>query len=433
MRKKFNKVKNGVASFYIVAFSTLILVIIATSFAMVVMSDMNKTANDDLSQSAYDSAMTGLADAKIAYTSYSRCKEQGIKGVKPNGNSANPTCSDIVYWVEHPDCYMVGHILGKIPKNVEEEVNIGDTIGTNGTALNQAYTCASFNTKLSDYRATLDANHNIQVVNGSIAGGANNVKKIRLKWFSVRDDIKLNFFNYNKDNGKVIFPAVSGNAVAVPPTVELRIVQTGVSFNMKQFDYVDSGKTNRATLYLVPTDYVRGTSNPNYINVGRASVNSPITASQVAKTNDRFQSNKPFLVTCDGSTSTREFYCEAVISLPGVIGGGTRSDDTFMVAVSLPYQQPDTDFSIEFLCDDAACGATSWSSGDNHAAIIQDTQIEIDVTGRANDLVRRIMTRLDTSDTTFNSGYPSYALQILGGSGSAPKKITTTREYDNYF
>lgn len=435
MRKNFNKAKKGVASFYIVAFSTLILVIVATSFAMVVISEMTKSSNDDLSQSAYDSAMSGLADARMAYTSYARCAEQKIAGARPSGSGTDVTCSDIVWWVEHPDCYMVGHILGKIPKNVDTEVNIGDTIGSNGTALNQAYTCATINPKVTDILTTLDSNHNIQVISGSVAGGANNVKKIRIKWFSVRDDIRLQFSNYNSSLKKVVFPAINGNAVATPPTLELRIVQTGQNFTMAQFDQTQSGRTNRATLYLVPmssSQTATSGSSKNYIYVGRTSVTSPITAAQVVKTNDRTQTNKPFLITCDNETSTKEFYCEAVIDLPGVIGGGARNDETFTLAVSLPYQQPDTDVSIEFLCTNDTCGSVNWTSGDGNAAVIKNSQIEIDVTGRANDLYRRIMTRLETSDETFSSGYPSYALQILGSSG-ASKTITTTEEWDHYF
>ena len=51
------KFKKGAASFYIVAFSTLILLIVATSFAAVIISEITRTSNDDLSQSAYDSSM----------------------------------------------------------------------------------------------------------------------------------------------------------------------------------------------------------------------------------------------------------------------------------------------------------------------------------------------------------------------------------------
>ena len=64
MKKTNKKTKKGAASFYVVAFSTLILMIIATSFAAIIISEVTRTSNDDLAQSAYDSAMAGVEDAK---------------------------------------------------------------------------------------------------------------------------------------------------------------------------------------------------------------------------------------------------------------------------------------------------------------------------------------------------------------------------------
>ena len=67
---KIRKFKKGAASFYIVAISTLILVIIAASFAAVIISELTRTSNDDLAQSAYDAALAGVEDAKLAYYNY---------------------------------------------------------------------------------------------------------------------------------------------------------------------------------------------------------------------------------------------------------------------------------------------------------------------------------------------------------------------------
>ena len=47
---KKSRFKKGVASFYIVAFAALILVIVASSFAMVVMSEVERTSGSDLSR-----------------------------------------------------------------------------------------------------------------------------------------------------------------------------------------------------------------------------------------------------------------------------------------------------------------------------------------------------------------------------------------------
>ena len=76
---KKSKFKKGAASFYIVAFSTLIMVILATSFATVVMSETTRTSNDDLSQSAYDSALAGVEDAKVAFFNYQNCIKNKCK------------------------------------------------------------------------------------------------------------------------------------------------------------------------------------------------------------------------------------------------------------------------------------------------------------------------------------------------------------------
>ena len=73
MKRIQQRFKKGVASFYIVAFSTLILVIVSASFATVILSEVTRTANEDLSQSAYDSALAGVEDAKVALLKYHQC------------------------------------------------------------------------------------------------------------------------------------------------------------------------------------------------------------------------------------------------------------------------------------------------------------------------------------------------------------------------
>lgn len=437
---KKSRFKKGAASFYIVAFSTLILVLIATSFALVITSEIARTSNDDLSQSAYDSALAGVEDAKVAFSNYRRCVEAAnnnpsIKAEIPVGSGAI-TCNDILYWMEHPDCYMVGHILGKIPKNQEEEVVVGgiEKTGAGGeTTTNQAYTCVMINTNLNDYRTTLTSKKRIQTMKASVGTGAtNNVKKIKLSWYSVRNDVSLKFTNYN--GGMVSFPAFGSSTISVPPTVELQVAQTGVNFTLAQFDQTAPGQTNRGTMYLVPTDNSNAAkgSEENYIGIYNGSSNI-ISPDQVVKTNNRWVMNRSFLTYCDNkTTATGEFYCTVEVEMPDPVGGGPRSNDTFMISISLPYQQPDTDFSIELYCADGdLCGRTTGSTDSGTPGMITNTQISIDSTGRANDLYRRVETRLETADTTFGAGYPYYALEILGPGPT--KKIMTVKEESPFY
>lgn len=441
MLKKFG-FKKGAASFYIVAFSTLLLVLIATSFALVITSEIARTSNDDLSQSAYDSALAGTEDAKVAFSNYRRCDEAArnsngaLKAEKPVGNG-DVTCKDILYWMENPDCYMVGHILGKIPKTEEAEVVVGgvEKTGAGGeTTTNQAYTCVIINTDLNDYRTTLTASKRIQTMRGAVGMGAtNDVKKIKLSWYSVRNDNKnsLKFTNFN--GSMVTFPAFGSSTISVPPTVELQIVQTGANFTLGQFDQTGPGQTNRGTLYLVPTDNKNKASGSaeNYIGIWNGGANY-VLANQVVKTNDHWVMNRAFLTYCDRN-STAEFYCSVEIEVPAPMGGGPRSNDTFMISVSLPYQQPDTDFSIELYCaDGSVCGRTNGDTDSGKPGKITNSQIAIDSTGRANDLYRRVETRLETADTTFGAGYPYYALEILGP-GTTEKLMKVSSEYNFYF
>ena len=239
MIKTLKKNKKGAASFYIVAFSSLILVIIAASFATAVINEMVRTANDDLSQSAYDSAMAGIEDAKLAYMNYQRCMENNSQPTTPILDDSKPTCGEIVYYMKHPDCYMVGHILGRIPKSVEygktdTEVPISEVKGSKNNNLKQAYTCVEIRIALDDYRGTLSSKNNNKVVKVKLANGAasNNIESVRIKWFSRSEQTgDFNFSNVVNNPGlkvgdkelswRVAFMPANNAKAATPPTISV--------------------------------------------------------------------------------------------------------------------------------------------------------------------------------------------------------------------
>lgn len=443
MKRRFKK---GAASFYVVAFSTLILIIIATSFAAVIISEVTRTMNDDLAQSAYDSALAGVEDAKLAYYNYMKCVSEGAvaSGSKPTGGGA-VTCAEIVWWMEHPDCDMVAHILGRIGKDDETEVMVKETIeGDN--EMQQAYTCVKVGNELMDYRGSLSEDDTMRVVRVQLdEESANNIKSVKVSWYSGTDGGNYAFTNFesvSESGGKVNFPLATSSKVAAPPTVSVGIVQTGQSFGISDFDKVESGKTDRGTVYLVPTDKAglaqRSESEAkandkegNYIGAYNGTENV-VTASQIVKTNDRTVKNLPFVVYCPTNRGD-EFTCSATLQLPSPIGGTERNKDTFMVVLSLPYGQPNTDFALEF-CTDTKCETQAVENEDGtvsvntNAAELRGMQVRIDSTGRANDLYRRVETRLDTSDTHFP--YPLYAIEVLGddGSGLIQKNFAVTCE-----
>lgn len=444
------KFKQGAASFYIVAFSTLILVVIAMSFTAIVISNITRTSNDDLAQSAYDSALAGIEDAKLAYYNYQSCLESKADfsdaKVKVDGNV---TCEDIVAWVESPDdekenmkrCDMVGHILGRIPESGSGEVFIQETTGNNGNTMQQAYTCVIIDTKVNNYKATLSGDSSTRVVQAKLDGAtANEIKTIRVSWYSKTDGADYQFTNSN--GSKIIFPTLATKA-ATPPTISVGLVQTAGVFSLDDFDKTESGATDRGTIFLAPTDNKTTASTDNlpdnhigaYGRGGHDNINF-ITVSDVVKSNDRTVKNLPYAVLCNPSTDA-EFACSATIELPDVIqydSNSTRSNETFMVVINIPYGQPSTDVQLEFCKDSNECSSQVNEDGETITNIVdlKNVQVSIDSTGRANDLYRRVSARLDTADTYFP--YPLYALELLG-SDSDPnlvKNMTVLCEYQDW-
>lgn len=458
MKRMKQRFKKGVASFYIVAFSTLILVIIAASFAMVIISAVSRTSNDDLSQSAYDSALAGVEDAKIAFSNYRRCvKENPTLNPTTLSTGNDVTCQDIIYWMNNPDCDMVGHILGRIPKDESGEVVVSDTVssadGDVTSDLNQAYTCVQIKTTLDDYRATLTTTNQVRMVKVQFDDvAASSITSVRVSWYSNRADTSYNYSNFINtgsslfsSNWRVAFQPATTMRVSAPPTLEVQMIQTAQTFSLSDFDIAVGNRTNRATVYLVPNYDANSVSNTissdYYVGVWNGSANI-VSADQIVKTNDRKVKNKPYGVYCaDPSTAAdadAEFACSVVLNLPQPVinnGNGTRSNDTFMFALALPYNQPDTDFSLEFCTSTEACLNVDLDSGTNTGiASIKDSQVVIDSTGRANDLYRRVETRLESADTSF--AYPYYAIQLLGddNENALEKDMTVTTEYNfNYY
>ena len=436
MRVKF---KSGAASFYVVAFSTLILVIIAASFATAIVAEITRAANDDLSQSAYDAALAGVEDAKLAFINYQNCVKSGVTiddDYKPvEGN----VCKNIIYWMNHPDCDMVAHILGRIGIYESGEVLIEETsqLG-NENEMNQAYTCAMIEKNPSDYRGTLSPSDPYKIVRVSLDNvEASRIKKVKVSWLLSDKNPRLRYNNIG-DSG-VSFRSLSESDAPIPPTIAVGLLQTAESFNLEDLNGTSSGEaTDRATMYLVSTNDASVASKSvanNYEGVYNGKRNE-LSANQIAKTNDK-KKDLPYVVYCPWDP-TEEFVCSTMLNLPGVING-TRSDNTFMFMIALPYVtdgQSETDFMLEFYCDaDDACGRIGLEKNEtgeyeDNAAATNNIQITVDSTGRANDLYRRVEVRLGPDDSADAlSWYAIQAFDDTKNSKAVDKLINTTAEY----
>ena len=422
------KFKSGAASFYIVVIATLLFSVIAISFSTLIVSEIRRTSNSDLSQSAYDSALAGIEDAKSAYLSYQSCINQGY--TTASGNA----CAKIIGYMEaeNPDCDMVAHILGRAQEE-NGEVMIEESNISN--AMNQAYTCVIITQSLADYRSTLNSANPSRLVKVNLDNlAAEEVTSIRLSWYSDNDGTNYRFTNFDGTLDKVSFTSRS-SVLSTPPTVSIQLIQTAVSFDLDDFETTVGNQTDRGTLFLVPTNDPDAASTSGKVTYSpaystTAGVNT-LSAEAFLKSNDKTSENLPYAVYCPDNSSS-EFACSISIELPGPIGDGSRNDDTFAFILTLPYGGPDTDFSLAFCTGSGICTDADLEAGTTRAVQrnIRGGQIKIDSTGRANDLFRRVEARIDTYDSNYT--YPEYAIELLGHGTVLTKNIVTTCEFQKY-
>lgn len=410
--------KKGAASFYIVAFSTLILMIVAISFASVIISEIERTSNDDLSQSAYDSALAGIEDAKLAYFNYQNCKIN---------ESSQADCVNIINLMEKDwgqdeikeECNMVWTMLGR--GTIEDAIVESNT----GNNMQQYATCVTMMDNPPDYRGVLSTSSPVDVVKVKFEdeNAISRVDRVRLSWYSA-DDASRDGISYGNYSGNgVAFPSFSAK-VSAPPTVSLTLLQTGDTFDIETFSKVGNNTTDRGMLYLVPSEKNARCSDGSCI----VAANNSIDSEAFVKSNDKTIENLPYVVDCADTVDKMEgeFACSVDIEIPKPIDG-PRNSDTFRFVVALPYGQPTSDFSLEFYCDTLACGdriETTDLSGNTTTeqgpARLKGVQLVVDSTGRANDLYRRVEVRLKNQVDSFSTIGP---LILVGNDASVPGMV----------
>ncbi|MBR3052371.1 hypothetical protein IKG60_01985 [Candidatus Saccharibacteria bacterium] len=426
-RKEFRK---GAASFYVVAFSTLILMVIVVSFTALVVAQITRTSNDDLSQSAYDAALAGVEDAKLAFYNYQSCVAQGVTAKMPASSSIN-TCEEIVWAIENATdedalaaagldpCDLVGEILGR---NVTDN-GVMVSEGRRENNMQEWYTCVKINTVLKDYRASLSSSNQIKAIQPKFKNiSADKIKSIRLSWGA---NLRENQKKYSS----------ASNYLSVgdynPPTLALALVQAEKGFTINDFYMPRGEQTNSGMIYLVPQN-----------NSGSTALGADVWS----KSTDKVSINKAYKVNCPNKAPSDEFACAIDIGLPDPIDSSSewtgRFDDNFIIAVMLPYGEP-TDFALEFFCADGVeCGKEMHIEDDGTIsetepttqASLQGIQIAFDSTGRANDLFRRVETRLEGNDSFAMTLMGP--LEVVGGSGGSggsdglKKDMVITCEYN---
>lgn len=355
--------EQGAVSLFVVVFVTLLMIIITISFIQLMLKDQRQASASDLSQSAYDSAQAGVEDAKRLLL-----LEQACRSSSP---PAGVNCDNVKAAVASNKCDAVSSILGDGgDKETLVQQDPGDKV------LQQAYTCVAI-ANAPDYKGNMKLNEsNIIPLNTD-----GPFDTIEISWFT-RDDIPSTnamTIKFPLGGGSIKLPRAGAQwDERTPSLLRTQFMQTGDSFKLSDFDTSPgNNKSNANTLFLYPA--TNGVSDMDFaLDVRR----DPFNAPQLAK--------------CENSFSTSVSYaCTTKIKLPAPINGGNDVRGAYLRLSSL-YNG--THYKINLL-----------NSGAPQP--FDRVQYEVDSTGRANDMFRRVKSRVELkSDFT----YPEAAVDIEG-------------------
>lgn len=435
MKGREMKERKGAASIYIVIFTTTLLGVIALSFVRIMLAESLRTTNYSLSQSAYNSALAGIEDAKIVLLRNQNCVNYGtysaggrkIQNCQPyreafgDSKSANKTAED---------CDVVGKILHNQSES-EIETVLQTSTEYNTDAIDQAYTCVKIATFTDDFIAVLksDASTKIVPLRSENVTKQSSIDRIQIQWFdqdnyqAVKNEESTTGFYTNIDGGLrtgnlatnnpgyntegSFYSNSFGEKAIVPPPLQFTYVQTGTTFNVDNFyasafGNFDGERTNRASILLRPT-----TSNPhNLILEGEGKNFSNHLPNNALSYSANKSFNTPIDIKCgydpsDFGENWSNFACSADFYVPLPIEGSERNVETNYLVLSLPYAAPTTDVSVKMY--DCGDNENSANVPLGECTIVQFANVQpmVDSTGRANDLFRRVESRIELADTSF--------------------------------
>ncbi|MCL2371287.1 hypothetical protein FWC63_00895 [Candidatus Saccharibacteria bacterium] len=393
--------KKGAVSLYIVLFATLLVTVIALGFTRIMMNERRQVSDTDLSQTAYDSAMTGIEDARLAVIRYNECLTTG--NPFPAGNNTR-SCADIISVMRTGQpvtgtinvCDQVSFILGR-PGINETPIHEGGFTG-DGTfeQTDQAYTCVRISDDTINFLSQLDAQTRSRLI--PLRTGGIPFNQVVISWSRARNFAPganpiASLSSVTSGQPPISFPA-SWPADA-PPVLSASIMQSGSNFNLSSFETAQSGNTNRAAMMLVPVS-------------SGGIANNTITAAQVTATNNQTLNN-PFPVNCVSNFGFSGGYsCSVTINLPAPIGGGARHDGTSFLQLESIFPITTHDFQVT---------VRDTNQAGSPIVPLVGVQVAVDSTGRNSDALRRIEGRIEVVDTAFP--FPEWTVQLNGETGAS--------------
>jgi Tfp pilus assembly protein PilX len=374
--------QTGAVSIFVVIFAMLLLTVVTTSFLRLMVSDQQRAINTDLSQSAYDSAQAGVEDAKRALIWYQeRC-------------AANPSeCGeggDITEALSSTNCntgLRYAGVVSGLSDDTSEVLVQQSTSADVDATLNQAYTCTTMQLITNDVVGSIP-------VGGSkilALRGVDAFTQVRVSWFSPE--------NLESPSETVVLPTEASQSILPsndswlrnrPPVLRTQLMQVGPEFTLANFD-ATSGEgadkqSNTNTLFLYPVRASGGNTTASFTGRDNRKTTTDVNTYPTADS----PNNSPLPTLCQPDISAGQYSCSITLTLPNPIGAGDR---TAFLRLSAFYNE--TNFRVQLM-------------GTRFNAV----QPIVDSTGRANDVFRRVESRVELYDSDFP--YPDAAVDVSG-------------------
>lgn len=372
MKITSNRKQSGAVSLFVVIFAALLLTIVTVGFVQIMVKDQQQASNQDLSQSANDAALAGIEDAKRLLLLDQSCRD-GTAAPTINCAAINaaliPTPGQ-----NETDCDALSSagIVGE----TNNETLIRQSAGDNAEKLDEAYTCVKIGVNTVNYEGRMEANKTTLV---SISG-VSIFDSVEISWFSSQD------VSSTDTNPAIGFPSAGGSVslprvgtewpLNNPPLLRTQLIQLGGNFKLTDFDDSQAGRGNTHTLFLYPG--AAGSSNFEFAVDGRRSGTST-----------------PRLTECKSNFINDQYLCKATIALPAPIDGNSANRNAYLRLTAL-YNG--ARFSLKL-----KNGASD--------VLFNRVQPEVDSTGRANDVFRRVKARVELKG---DFAYPEAAIDMVG-------------------
>lgn len=363
--------QQGAVSLIVVIFTALLMTVVTISFVTLMTKDQQQASNSDLSQSAYDSAQGGVEDAKRLLVAEQACH------VAPAGPNCTRIDDSLRPGVDgSTSCWPMAKagLPGADGQETILRVNAGDA------KLDQAYTCVKIKVNTPDYLGQLSKDE-ATVVPLRSTSTFNNVK---LSWFSNKDS--------SGSSGAIDLPSPSTSAPLPPSSaapgqpswpsnrpslMRAQVIQVSSSFKLSDLD-TNSNSSSASTLFLYPSQV--GTTLPSSLSLAASDTRAS-------------PPKEPQQIRCQSSLNNSVYACSVIL---GLNGSHPPGDPDVFLNLSALYNA--THFQVQLM-------------NGSSPVPFNNVQPEVDSTGRANNLFRRLVSRVELrGDFT----YPNAELDVNG-------------------